>query len=269
MDWSELRVYMEAAKRYPLLTAQEERSLIATIRAGGPDAAAARERFITSNLRLVVSVVRTIKNSAMSVNDLVQEGNIGLIRAMGKFDPARGCRFSTYATYWIRQTMTRATQRAPLIHVPVYQIETGLRIRRAEHELSRRSPHGVTDDHVAHRLGIDVSTVTAYKAIPYVSASLDEPVADHDILYVEALQEENRPTAEAEVSLQEIRDRWEDLFEGIPMRDRRVFELRFGEESLPLAEIGQTLGLTRERIRQILLKYMPMLREKACALGMV
>jgi len=267
MDWSELQVYMQQAKKYPLLTWAEEVALARLIKKGGPEGRAARERFINANLRLVVSIVGRYKHSPLSIPDLVQEGNIGLMRALTKFDPERGFKFSTYASWWIRQAMTRASQQADSIRIPVHQMDARNHVRLVVRDFDRQFDREPTDEEVMEVTGLSAAKVNQVRNLPSVGASLDDPMGDGKSTLGAFVEDEAAVDAEMAVLIRDLRGRSHQLLEGLSSRDRKIFLLRYGEDALSLDEIGQEVGLTRERVRQILEKNKSVLRARALKLG--
>lgn len=267
MDWSELQVYMQQAKKYPLLSREEEVALARQIKKGGPGAAEARERFLNANLRLVVSMVGKFKYSPLGVQDLVQEGNIGLMRALTKFDPDRGFKFSTYASWWIRQAMTRASQQADAIRIPVHQVDARNQVRKVERYYDHHFDRDPTDEEVADATGLKPKAVQKTRNLPSVGASLDDPTGDGDTTLASFIEDEDAADAELSVLVQDLREQSGKILDDLSERDRLIFMLRYGEDPLSLEEIGDTVGLTRERVRQILEKNRVALRARAHKLG--
>ena len=291
MDWSEIRFFMDLAKRHPLLTREEECALSKIVRDG--DAAQrmleagtasdedrvglraqvlagerARNRFLSANLRLVVSLAKKYTHETYSLADLVQEGNIGLMRALDKFNPDLGFKFSTYASWWVRQAMSRALQQADMIHIPVYQLEARNHVRRADLEIGHQPEGAERDAAVAARTGLSLREIHVARTLPNVGSSLDEPVRDGGASMGDLIRDEDAETAECNAILADVREKFPRLLEGLPNRDQVIFEMRFGEEAASLEEIGVRVGLTRERVRQIILKHMRRLKDKARVLGL-
>lgn len=283
-----LQVYLDRARRYGLLTREEEQDLSLKVKLGEraekklscPDVPAeerkallqvvaegkgARERFLNANLRLVVSLAVRFRWTGLSLQDLVQEGNIGLMHALEKFDPERGFKFSTYASWWIRQAMMRASQQSDMIRLPVYKVEMRNRVRRAEGVF--RSDHGPTIEEVAHEAGVSVQEVHKMRNLAHVSNSLDEPVGDEDTLLVELMSDAFADDPERKVIATEVGQHIGTLFEDLSARDRLIFDMRYGEEAASLEEIGQAVGLTRERVRQILMMHHKAFKVRAIKLG--
>jgi RNA polymerase primary sigma factor len=247
-----LQLFLNEASRWPLLTPGEEVELARRIERGdGP----AKERMINSNLRLVVSIAKKFQGHDLALLDLIQEGVLGLIRAVEKFDWRKGFRFSTYATWWIRQGVERGIQtKARTIRLPVNVLERQRKIARAERELTRELERDPTDQEIASQLGLSLRHVAEARAASRTVTSLDRPVGDEqDTLLGDLLPSAGREPDEAvEVSLRQSVLR--EAVGHLPEREREVVTLRYGltdGEPRPLREIGRRLGITQERVRQI------------------
>lgn len=266
MDWAEIDTYMQQARKYRLLTPEEETVLTQTIKAGGPGAAAARDQFLNANLRLVVAVARKYCKSGVPFADIVQEGNLGLMRALDKFDPDRGCKFSTYASWWIRQTIARYLMQEDQIRVPIHMQEVRNRVFRAT--LMLEATGAATPQAVADLAGVTKKRLAQVQELPFIGASCDEPLCEDGSLLGDVIVDDDAEDVEAAVIRHDLWDHFDELLEGLTPRERLVFEMRFGHEGASLDQIGRALNLTRERIRQIIERRKPELRRRAEALGL-
>jgi RNA polymerase primary sigma factor len=248
-----LQLFLNEAGRYPLLTAAEEVELAKRIERGDK---AAKDRMINSNLRLVVSIAKKYQGHGLSLLDLIQEGIIGLIRAVEKFDWRRGYKFSTYATWWIRQAVQRGVaNKSRTIRIPVHIVERETKIARAERELIAELERAPTDEEISKRAKLPVKQVREVRDAARAVTSLDRPVGEEgdaslvDLMHGEAAQVEE----EVQVSLAE--EALHRAVEELPQREKEVVKLRYGlngdGDPKSLEEIGRRLGITRERVRQI------------------
>jgi len=246
-----LQLFLNEAGRYPLLTAAEEVELSKRVEAGDP---AAKEKMINSNLRLVVSIAKKYQGHGLSLLDLIQEGVIGLIRAVEKFDWRRGFKFSTYATWWIRQAVQRGVaNKSRTIRIPVHIAERETRIGRAERDLSAKLGRPPTDEEIAVAAKVSLKHLKEVREAARAVTSLDKPLGDdNDASIGDLVGGGNLVEDEVEISLTETT--LHKALETLPEREREVLRLRYGlgtEEPKSLEEIGRRLGLTRERVRQI------------------
>jgi RNA polymerase primary sigma factor len=248
-----LQLFLNEAGRYKLLTAAEEVELAKRIERGDREA---KELMINSNLRLVVSIAKKYQGHGISLLDLIQEGIIGLIRAVEKFDWRRGFKFSTYATWWIRQAVQRGVaNKSRTIRIPVHIVEREQKIARAERELTLKHGRAPSDAEVARHAKLSPKHVAEVRAAARAVTSLDRPVGEEgDTRYGDLFAGETpEPMEEVHVSFAENAVR--HAVEALPDREREVVKLRYGMDGDPdpksLEEIGRTLGLTRERVRQI------------------
>ncbi len=248
-----LQLFLNEAGRYKLLTAPEEVELAKRIERGDKEA---KDLMINSNLRLVVSIAKKYQGHGISLLDLIQEGIIGLIRAVEKFDWRRGYKFSTYATWWIRQAVQRGVaNKSRTIRIPVHIVEREQKIARAERELTAKLERPPTDDEVAQQAKLSPKHVREVRAAARAVTSLDRPVGnDGDTSFGDLFAgEAPEPAEELHVSLAEEAVR--HAVETLPDREREVVKLRYGldgdRDPKSLEEIGRILGLTRERVRQI------------------
>jgi RNA polymerase primary sigma factor len=248
-----LQLFLNEAGRWPLLTAPEEVELAKRVERGD---LAAKERMINSNLRLVVSIAKKYQGHDLALLDLIQEGIIGLIRAVEKFDWRLGYKFSTYATWWIRQAVQRGVQnKARTIRIPVHIAEREQRIARAERELAVRLGRPPTDDEVAHEAKLSVKKYREVRDAARAVTSLDRPVGTEGDASFGDLLPHHAAGPEEEVTVSLERSALLQAVDDLPDRERDVVKWRYGlngdSDPASLEEIGQRLGLTRERVRQI------------------
>jgi RNA polymerase primary sigma factor len=248
-----LQLFLNEAGRYKLLTAAEEVELAKRIERGDKEA---KDLMINSNLRLVVSIAKKYQGHGISLLDLIQEGIIGLIRAVEKFDWRRGFKFSTYATWWIRQAVQRGVaNKSRTIRIPVHIVEREQKISRAERELMAKLERPPTDEEVANKAKLSLKHVKEVRGAARAVTSLDKPIGEEsDTSFADLIAgESTEPSEEVHVSLAENAVR--NAVETLPERERVVVKLRYGMDGDPdpksLEEIGRHLGLTRERVRQI------------------
>jgi RNA polymerase primary sigma factor len=237
-----------------LLTHAEEIDLSKRAKAGDKGA---RQRLIEKNLRLVVSVAKKYRGMGLPFEDLIQEGNIGLMKAVEKFDPDRGWRFSTYATWWVRQAVQRAVaDKGRTIRVPVHRGDKLRKMARAYNELSSEMESEPTDEEVAGRLGWSVEDVRDLKGSLWDASSLNQPLSsDADATEIGELIEDERASEVAGAVIGEMEMDWlADAVEKLPERHRYVLIKRYGlgeEEAATLAQLSEELGISRERVRQL------------------
>jgi len=251
-----LQLFLNEISRRPLLTAVEEAELARRAEGGDREA---REKLIASNLGLVVAVAKRYRTSELALLDLIQEGVIGLISAVDKFDWRRGLRFSTYATWWIRHSIQRAiANKARAIRLPVNIAERARKIARVEQELADRLGRRPTDADVAKAAALPVVQVLEVHRFPRAVASLEQPVSGEDATPLGALLAAPVPEPGEVVMISLRRDALRSALlravAALPARERDVVESRYpidGDEPQTLAEIGHRLGLSRERVRQI------------------
>jgi RNA polymerase primary sigma factor len=247
-----LRVYLKEIVRIPLLTREQEGELARRVRAGDE---AAKAQLTEANLRLVVQIARRYLNRGLPLPDLIEEGNIGLLRAVEKFDADRGTRFSTYATWWIRQAIVRAlANQARTIILPVH-IELLLgRYKREQQRLTQRLERPPTMEELAAALGITVEQVEELEEIRLQPVSLETPIGEGQGRVSDLIADPSADPRDALVSLFRERTDLVSVLDDLAANERTVLRRRFGLEGDPpekLEAIGQRLGLTRERIRQI------------------
>jgi RNA polymerase primary sigma factor len=248
-----LQLFLNEAGRYPLLTAAEEVELAKRIERGDKEA---KDRMVNSNLRLVVSIAKKYQGHGLSLLDLIQEGIIGLIRAVEKFDHRKGFKFSTYATWWIRQAVQRGVaNKSRTIRIPVHIVEREQKLARAERKLLTELERTPTDEELARESGLPIKQVREVRNAARAVTSLDKPLGaegESSLGDVVAVGSEG-PEQEVHVSLEQEAVR--RAVAALPAREREVVKLRFGLDGDPdpqsLEQIGRQLGLTRERVRQI------------------
>ena len=257
------RIYLSEIGRARLLTADEEKTLARAIAEG---CMPSRQRMIESNLRLVVKVARAYINRGLPLLDLIEEGNLGLIRAVEKFDPERGCRFSTYATWWIRQSVERAIMnQCRTVRLPIHVIRELTTYLRTSRELEQQFGRRPSVEEVAEELDCDPESLHTMFGFNEPTASADEPVnGGSERSLLESIADENNRDPEAEYADQAagvLLDHWLNL---LPRQQRTVVEHRFGlhgQGRRTLEEVGEILGVTRERVRQVQLAALTRLRE--------
>jgi len=257
-----VRMYLREIGRVPLLKAAEEVILAKRMEAGDLEA---RRHLTEANLRLVVSVAKKYIGRGMSLLDLIQEGNIGLIRAVEKFDYRKGYKFSTYATWWIRQAITRAiADQARTIRIPVHMVETINRLIRTSRRLVQELGRDPTHDEIALEMGLPPEKVREIIKISQEPVSLETPIGEEEDSHLGDFIEDVKALAPADAaSHQLLKEQVEDVLDSLTQRERRVLQLRFGLDdgrSRTLEEVGREFGVTRERIRQIEAKALRKLR---------
>jgi RNA polymerase primary sigma factor len=247
-----LQLFLREAGRHALLTAPQEVELAKRIERGDM---AAKQRMIQSNLRLVVSIAKNYRNQGLPFLDLIQEGTLGLIRAVEKFDWRRGYKFSTYATWWIRQAVARAlADKARTIRMPVHIVERMQKMNRAERTLWMELGREPTLEEIADEASLPIEQAREVRAAARASASLDQPVGDQDDAVFGDFVAGDDPLPEDHVEISLRSQALTLALQSLPERERQVLVLRYGlidEEPKTLEEIGKRLGLTRERVRQI------------------
>jgi RNA polymerase primary sigma factor len=247
-------IFLNELRRFPLLTAREEVDLAKRIEAGDQ---AARDRMINSNLRLVVSVARRYQNRGLTLIDLIQEGVLGLIRAVDKFDWRRGYKFSTYATWWIRQAVQRGLEtRGREIRMPANVLDVERKMARVEPEMTDRLRRAPTDRELAEAIGVKASQVAAVRGAARTVTSLDRPVSrDDDTTTLAEFVPHTEPGPEERLTLSLTEQKLRAAIQTLPDDERHVIELRFGVdgEAQPLSvkEIARRLNLTPRRVQTL------------------
>jgi RNA polymerase primary sigma factor len=253
MTTDSLQLFLNEAGRYPLLTASEEVELAKRIEKGDKRA---KDRMVNSNLRLVVSIAKKYQGHGLSLLDLIQEGIIGLIRAVEKFDWRRGYKFSTYATWWIRQAVQRGVaNKSRTIRIPVHIVEREQKIARAERELILELERAPTDEEVARKAKLNPKHVREVRAAARTVASLDKAMGDDSETAFGDLVAQESGNVEEEVVVALGEDALHRAIATLPPREQLVINLRYGldaeQDPKSLEEIGRRMGITRERVRQI------------------
>ena len=269
-----LQLFMNEVGRYPLLTKEQEVELAKRVERGDLEA---KEQMINSNLRLVISIAKRYQGHGLSLLDLVQEGIIGLIRAVEKFDWRKGFKFSTYATWWIRQAVQRGVaNKSREIRVPVHIVEREQRMSRAERDLAPKLGRMPTDEEVAEAARITVDQVVEVRAVARAVTSLDKPIAEESGTTFKELVAGEEDEVDEAVTINLAQEALHDALDELPDRERKVLKLRYGlngeRDPASLEEIGRQLGLTRERVRQIeanALERLAVRREIAALQGVV
>ena len=257
-----VKMYLKEIGRVPLLTAEEEVDLAQRMEKGEE---AAKQRLAESNLRLVVSIAKRYVGRGMLFLDLIQEGNLGLIKAVEKFDYRRGYKFSTYATWWIRQAITRAiADQARTIRIPVHMVETINKLHRVNRRLLQDLGREPLPEEIAEEMEISVERVREIQKIAQEPVSLETPIGEEDDSHLgDFIEDEDAPAPAEMASFVLLKEQLEDVLDTLTTRERKVLQLRFGLDdgrSRTLEEVGQEFGVTRERIRQIEAKALRKLR---------
>jgi RNA polymerase primary sigma factor len=250
---ADIRIYLREIGQTPLLTPQEEIDLAARIKKGDREA---ETLMIKANLRLVVKIARDYANLGLPSLDLISEGNIGLMKAVERFDPAMGGKLSTYAAWWIKQAIKRAlANQSKTIRLPVHLVDKISKIRRASLQMSDELGREPTDDELAQEIGISRSKVSQLKTVSIRPASLDAPISHDDSTELgETVGDEGAQTPFELLRDKNLRDEVSDLFEVLDDRERKIIVQRFGLDGgkpKTLEEVGKKFGVTRERIRQV------------------
>jgi RNA polymerase primary sigma factor len=291
-----VRIYLREIGRVPLLTAQDEVDLAKSIEAGlfaeeklqggGPPSSAlaargaelaelaadgmqAKQRLIEANLRLVVSIAKRYIGRGLVFLDLIQEGNLGLIRAVEKFDYTKGYKFSTYATWWIRQAITRAiADQARTIRIPVHMVETINKMARIQRQLHQDLGREATPDEIAGEMGLSPERVAEIQRIAQEPVSLQSPIGEEDSDLGDFIEDADAVVPMEAAAFIMLQDQLEQVLDKLTIREQRIIQLRFGlTDGHPrtLEEVGREFGVTRERIRQIESKTLAKLRHPSRA----
>ncbi|MDP2137566.1 MAG: RNA polymerase sigma factor RpoD/SigA [Candidatus Didemnitutus sp.] len=253
-DRSNLQLYLNEIRRTALLTVEEEIKLAARIKRGDK---AARDHMISANLRLVVKIAYDYKEMGLPLMDLISEGNLGLIKAVERFDPAKGGKLSTYAAWWIKQSMKRAlANQSKTIRLPVHLVDKISRMRKMIAKLTDEFDREPTNEELAYELQIPVNKIALLKTVSVRPASLDAPVGeDSDAATLgDLVGDENSVAPDAELGERNLREDLHDMVNALEPREASIIKMRFGldgENELTLEEVGKKFKVTRERIRQL------------------
>jgi len=259
-----VRLYLREIGKIPLLTAEEELALAKKVVSGNKRA---KDAMAEANMRLVVSIAKRYVGRGLDLLDLIQEGNTGLLRAVEKFDPDRGFKFSTYATWWIRQAITRAiADQARTIRIPVHMVETINKLLRTQRRLTQELNREPTNEEIAAAMEMDVDKVEHIMKIKQDISSLDASVRDdeEDSVLGDFIEDEDQKSPTESASEQLLKEQVRQILGTLTEREQKILKLRFGLEdgkSHTLEEVGQEFSVTRERIRQIEAKALAKLRK--------
>lgn len=257
-----VKVYLKEIGRVPLLSSEEEIDLAIRIANGDVQA---KQRLSEANLRLVVSIAKRYLGRGMQFLDLIQEGNLGLIKAVDKFDYTKGFKFSTYATWWIRQAITRAiADQARTIRIPVHMVETINKVKKVQSQLLHQNGHEPTPDEIADELDLPVDKVREIMRVAQEPVSLETPIGEEEDSHLgDFIPDDGAPAPADAASHTMLREQLSDVLSTLTPREEKVLRLRFGLKdgrSRTLEEVGKEFNVTRERIRQIEAKALRKLR---------
>ena len=257
-----VRMYLKETGKVPLLTGAEERELAIRMEQGDEEA---KKKLCESNLRLVVSIAKRYLNRGLSFLDLIQEGNLGLIKAVDKFDYTKGYKFSTYATWWIRQAITRSiADQARTIRIPVHMVETINKLIRISRQLLQELGREPTSEEIAKEMGITVEKVREIKKISQDPVSLETPIGEEEDSHLgDFIPDDDVPAPVEAAAYSMLKEQLMEVLDTLSDREKKVLMLRFGlEDGRPrtLEEVGKEFNVTRERIRQIEAKALRKLR---------
>jgi RNA polymerase primary sigma factor len=259
-----VRLYLREIGKIPLLSAEEELTLAHRVVAGDRDA---KDKMAEANMRLVVSIAKRYVGRGLDLLDLVQEGNTGLLRAVEKFDPDKGFKFSTYATWWIRQAITRAiADQARTIRIPVHMVETINKLLRTQRRLTQELNREPTNEEIAAAMEIEVDKVEHIMKIKQDISSLDASIRDdeEESVLSDFIEDEDTISPEESATNQLLKEQVKGMLGALTEREQKILKLRFGLEDgkqHTLEEVGQEFSVTRERIRQIEAKALAKLRK--------
>ena len=257
-----VKIYLKEIGRVPLLSMEEEKQLAERMAQGDTNA---KKRLCEANLRLVVSIAKKFVGRGMQFLDLIQEGNLGLLKAVEKFDYNKGFKFSTYATWWIRQAITRAiADQARTIRIPVHMVETITKVKKASSQLLHETGHDPTTEEIAERLEMPVERIQEIIRIAQDPVSLETPIGEEEDSHLgDFIQDDDAPAPADAASLMLLKEQLNEVLSTLSDREARVLRLRFGLEdgrARTLEDVGKEFDVTRERIRQIEAKALRKLR---------
>ena len=260
-----VRMYLKEIGKVPLLTADEEIELSKQMEKGGEAGKKAQQRLAEANLRLVVSIAKRYVGRGMLFLDLIQEGNLGLIKAVEKYDYRKGFKFSTYATWWIRQAITRAiADQARTIRIPVHMVETINKLIRVSRQLLQELGREPTPEEIANEMGMTVDRVREIMKISQEPVSLETPIGEEEDSHLgDFIQDDNVPVPADAAAFTLLKEQLVDVLDTLTDREQKVLRLRFGLDdgrARTLEEVGKEFNVTRERIRQIEAKALRKLR---------
>ncbi len=266
LDRTPMKIYLKQIEHIPLLTPEQEIDLATKIQAQGKQSAAARHQMIRSNLRLVISIAKRYSNMGLSFSDLVEEGNIGLMRAVEKFNPERGYRFSTYASWWIKQAIMRAlSNQGKTIRIPVYMYDIIAKWRRVRDGLLQKLNRVPTRKEIAKIMQVSVQKVKEIENIAGRPSSLNAPVSlDGSAELIDLIQDDSSHAPDMQIAETLKNERIKKLLEFLDERERKILTLRFGlgeQDANTLEEVAQHFDITRERVRQIEASALKKIRE--------
>ncbi len=252
-DRNVMRTYLQEISKTPLLTKEEEFELAERIKKGDK---AARDHMISANLRLVVKIAHDYNNFGLPLLDLISEGNIGLIKAVERFDPSKGGKLSTYAAWWIKQSIKRAlANQSKTIRLPVHLVDRIARMRKITAQLADELDREPTDEEIAYAMDLPVNKVAHLKSVSVRPSSLDAPIGeDGDTTFGELVGDENAPSPFENLQEKSMSNDIRDIISQLEDREAEIIQLRFGlngEHPLTLEEVGEHFNITRERVRQI------------------
>jgi len=252
-EQSSLDIYLKQISIVPLITVEEEIELAKRISKGDDQA---RDKMITANLRLVVKIAQDYSNIGLSLLDLINEGNIGLMKAVERFDPSKGGKLSTYASWWIKQSIKRAlANQSKTIRLPVHMVDRVTQIRRTTQQLSEKLGREPTDEELAEEMKIPVARITHLKSVSKKPASLDSPINDEDGSNLGDIVADDKSTSPLEnLQSKSLIGDVDKVLSTLEPREADIIRLRFGLEGRDpqtLEEVGEQIGITRERVRQL------------------